>query len=217
MKNHAPLVCACLLGLCPLQGDVYQDLDSTLITQTIEVGQPLAPCEAADVVGFIARIMGVPAGIEFVPGDCGYRHVARSATRQSLQGLSIREALNQIVQWDPRYEWKLLQGVVSFRPVAATNRPDHFLHTTTGDLDLVDDDMAGALAAITGPARYCRFRQTTCADTARGEALFSVAVERQRGGGARRDSAGTWCDVVGGALLQTGSVPSIRDREPPDV
>lgn len=149
MKNATLLVCAGFLQFSSLHGHVHQDVTSTLITQTVEVGHPLAPCEAADVVGFIARVTGVPAGIEFVPGDCGYRHFARSATRQSLQGLSIREALNQIVRWDPRYQWKLLDGVISFRPLAATNRPDHFLHTTTGDLDLVDDDVAGAFVAIT--------------------------------------------------------------------
>jgi hypothetical protein len=148
MKNPATLlVCAGLLQFAPLQG--HQDVTSTLITQTVEVGQPLAPCEAADVVALIARVTGVPAGIEFVPGDCEYRDAARSATRQSLQGLSVREALDQMVVRDPRYGWQLLDGVVSFRPVAAANQPKHFLHTATGDLQLVDDDMAGALAAIT--------------------------------------------------------------------
>jgi hypothetical protein len=176
MKNHATLlVCAGLLQFSALHGHVNQDVTSTLITQTVEVGQPLVPCEAADVVGFIARVTGVPAGIEFVPGDCGYRHFARSATRQSLQGLSVREALDQIVQWDPRYEWKFLEGVVSFRPVAATNRPDHFLHTTTGNLELVDDDVAGALAAITAMLG-AKHSARPPARTALAEKRFSVSL-----------------------------------------
>jgi hypothetical protein len=125
-----------------------QDVTAALITRTIEVGQPIAPCEAADVVGVIARTTGVPAGVEFIPGDCGYRHTERSTTRQALQGLAIREALDRIVEWDPRYRWRLLDGVISFRPVDAWDRPDHFLHTTTGALQLADVNIGEAFVAI---------------------------------------------------------------------
>jgi hypothetical protein len=130
------------------RAQTVQDPAATLIMQAVEVTQPLGPCEAADVVGVIARVTGVPAGIEHVPGDCDYRHSARSPIRQSLQGLSVRDALDQIVRWDPRYRWQVLEGVISFRPLAARNRPDHFLHTSTGDVELVDENIAGALAAI---------------------------------------------------------------------
>lgn len=156
-------------------GDATQNVTDTVITQAIDVGQPLAPCEAADVVGLIARVMGIPAGIEFVPGDCGYGHTARSARRHSLHGLSIREALDQIVQWDPRYHWQLLDGVVSFRPAAAINRPDHFLHDTTGALQLVEDDLEGAFAALTAMFG-AKLASRRPARTALAEKRFSVSL-----------------------------------------
>ena len=176
MRNYAaPLACVVLFHLAAVESRVVQDLASTLITETIEVGQPLAPCEAADVVAFMARAVGVPAGIEFVPGDCGYRHVGRSANRQSLQGLSIREALDQIVQWDPRYQWQLRDGVISFRPVAAINRPDHFLHTATGNLELVEEDLDGALQAVTA-ILGANFRGRHPARTPLEDKRFSTAL-----------------------------------------
>ena len=176
MKNVATLlVVLAFFTSSQLRASVGQDVTSTLITQTIEVGQPLAPCEAADVVGVIARATGVPAGIEFIPGDCGYGHTARSTTRQSLQGLSVREALDRIAEWDPRYRWQLLDGVISFRPVEAWDRPDHFLHTTTGALQLGDENMGGAFVAI---SRILGMRHVS-APTARtplAEKRFSVSL-----------------------------------------
>jgi hypothetical protein len=192
----ALLVGAGLLQFSPQHG--HQDVTATLITQTIEVGQPLVPCEAADVVGLIARVTEVPAGIEFVPGDCGYRHFGRSASRQSLQGLSIREALDQLVQWDPRYEWRLLEGVISFRPVAAINRPDHFLHTATGDLNLVDDDVAGALGAITAMLG-AKHSARTPGRTPLAQKRFSVSLPSVSAVGALdavvRAHGGMWWEV----------------------
>lgn len=151
MKHGAPLVAAAV-ALCvgQPQVDARQDVTATVISQTIEVGQPPGPCEAAGVVALIARVMQVPAGVEHAPGACTptpSRNATASA-RESLQGLSVREALDRIVEWDPRYQWQLLDGVVSFRPVTAIGRPDHFLHTSAGSLHLDNENVGGALVAI---------------------------------------------------------------------
>lgn len=126
-----------------------QDVAERVISGPVEVSVPLAPCEAASAAGIIAVMAEVPAGIEHAPGACDYRSVPTTRpNRRSLHGLSVKEALDLLVQLDPRYRWTISEGVISFRPAEAVARRDHFLHTATGSLELTEDDLGGALAAV---------------------------------------------------------------------
>jgi hypothetical protein len=134
-----------------------QDTSSQLIESDFVVPDVLGKCDAATAAGIIAMAVGVPAGIEHVPGLCDYRNDDQtSGSGKSLRGWSIREAFDHVVHADPRYRWTASDGVLSFRPIAAVALADHFLITATGALELADADMGASLSGVTGilGARY---------------------------------------------------------------
>ena len=65
--------------------------------------------------------------------------------------------------------------VISFRPVEAWNQADHFLHTTTGALQLVDENMGGAFVAISRTLGV-RHVSAPTARTPLAEKRFSVSL-----------------------------------------
>jgi hypothetical protein len=141
------LVFAAVKPVVPQPG---QDVTSIIISRDLRIREPLGPCDAAVAAGMIATIAEVPAGIEHAGGACNYRigDLNRNGPRQSLQGKTVREALDYLIREDPRYLWTVSDGVVSFRPIAAATVSDHFLHTAFGPLVLIDGDMGAALTAV---------------------------------------------------------------------
>jgi hypothetical protein len=98
------------------------------------------------------ELVSVPAGVE----EVGATTVARVPVRRGRQpgplvnigGLTVGAALDKIVRADPRYAWKLLDGVVVLRPVEAWNDPQHPLLRRVPAVELVDVRAWEALDAV---------------------------------------------------------------------
>jgi hypothetical protein len=120
-----------------------------IIEEDVRLGSPLVPCAVPVLAALVARSARVPAGIEAVPERCdvGSKTPANSANDVFLQGVSVREAFDKLIQLDPRYSWTESNGVLVIRPVLAAHDPSHFLHQTIS-LNLVDERLSGALRAI---------------------------------------------------------------------
>jgi hypothetical protein len=133
----------------PAAAQLGQDTTLTIISRELRVSEPLGPCDAAVAAGMIATIAEVPAGVEHAEGACDYRtEYSPKGSSRSLQGKTVREALDELIREDPRYIWALSDGVISFRPIAAARVSDHFLHTAFGSLVVTDGDMGAALSAV---------------------------------------------------------------------
>ena len=76
-------------------------------------------------LGDLARTTGVPFGSEsWPPNDPSPSWGSRSAV---LTGKTLREALDTIVDLDPRFAWRNMGGVIVMRPVSAWNDSRHQL------------------------------------------------------------------------------------------
>jgi hypothetical protein len=97
-----------------------------------------------------------PGGEEYLPGRCGNEKPVSPGESISLRGLTAREALDRLVQRDPRYRWVESDGVLIVRPVAAWNDPNAFLHRTVS-VAFANQNVGGALNAVLtaiGPTRF---------------------------------------------------------------
>jgi hypothetical protein len=120
-----------------------------IIEEDLRVRPPLAPCAVPAYAALVVRSAKVPAGIEAVPERCdvGSKTPADSANDVFLQGVSVRDAFDKLIQLDPRYTWTEADGVPVVRPVLASHDRSHFLHQTIS-LNLVDERLSEALRAI---------------------------------------------------------------------
>jgi hypothetical protein len=114
---------------------------------------PLPSCAVPAVAAFIARMIEMPAGIEYAPEPCyedgsGFPAPPPQTPTITLTGLTARAALDRLVILDPRYRWLVSDGVLVFRPLAAWDDPFHFLHTTFPSLQLEAVNFATAFQAI---------------------------------------------------------------------
>jgi len=134
-----------------------QSPSTAVIQEPITIRVPLAPCAAGALAHRILISTRQLGGIEFAPGPC------MVGTRQpqppplpaqlrpedvTLQGLTVREALDRIVALDPRYRWMETNRLIVMRPATAWDDPQNFLHKTINGLDLQDESMYDALGAI---------------------------------------------------------------------
>jgi hypothetical protein len=89
---------------------------------------------------------GAPGGVEYLPGPCAARLSQEHFSELHLvEQLPLQEGLNRITAHDPRYEWRVDDGVVVFRPSAAWKEPEHFMHQTLRSFVLKDVTIGGAL------------------------------------------------------------------------
>ena len=121
-----------------------------VVQDDIRIRLPLAPCALPVLASLIARSTHVPMGIEAAPEICDVDRKAASDPRDevSIQGRSVTEALDALVQMDPRYGWTESEGVLVVRPTVASADPTHFLHRTIPSLEIVDERLTGALEKI---------------------------------------------------------------------
>jgi hypothetical protein len=125
-------------------------LPERIIEEDIKVALPPAPCAVPAVASRIARAIEEPAGIEYWPGSCQVkpRRPEDNVEWLTLRGLSAREALNKLIELDPRYRWSETEGVIVVRPLAAWTDPDHFLHRTVASFSVHDLHLGGALHTV---------------------------------------------------------------------
>ena len=141
---------------------------------------PLHPCLLPAIAQQIARSARVPMGLEKIPQVCqldGWAP-AQATDELVLSGLTVGEALDRLVQLDPRYVWFESDGVIVIRPLAAWVDDDHFLHRSLPAFSVTDQQMHGALAAITnalGPHQLSAGQELP-ARTPEGDRRFTVEL-----------------------------------------
>jgi hypothetical protein len=117
---------------------------------------PFGHCVVPELAGQVLEATLTPGGEEYLPGRCGNEPPLSAGERISLRGLTAREALDRLVQLDPRYRWVENDGLLIVRPVAAWNDANHFLHRTVSVAFAVQN-VGGALNALLtaiGPTRF---------------------------------------------------------------
>ena len=123
-----------------------------------------------------------------------------------LQGISVGEAFDKLIQLDPRYGWTESDGVLVMRPVLASQDPSHFLHQTIS-LNLVDERLSGSLHAILTALSPFLFSASDAIAfrTPEGDRRFSVSL-----------SATSILEALNASVRAHGSMWwEVRDRQPP--
>lgn len=131
-----------------------------IIEEQLQVAQPISPCDLPGIVWRVARSVGIPAGIEALPGPCRREPPRQGADVDAiLTGLTVGDVLNQLISADPRYWWFEQDGVIVVRPVQAWADREHFLHRTVASFSVLDEHIGGALDTVStalGPYRTSR-------------------------------------------------------------
>jgi hypothetical protein len=122
-------------------------LDAIIEAPDIWISAPASSCAVAGVAALVAWSVGLPAGIEYLPG-CSTRQPLAPAERVTLTGLTAREALDRLVKIDPRYHWTETNGVVVIRPLKAWDDRSHFLHRIVSSFHIDAKNYAAALHAV---------------------------------------------------------------------
>jgi hypothetical protein len=176
------LACGVALALFTVVASLTaQDVTPPLarvINRELKVEFPLHPCAVASIVRFIARDVNIPAGIEYLPEECGWDrpHTPdRAIEPLLLRAQTVEQVMNQLVTADPRYRWAMSDGVLVIRPVTAWADREHFLNQRAGRFGFDEQNMHGALHYL-----MLAFGQRSHADalipgrTAQGEQKFTV-------------------------------------------
>jgi hypothetical protein len=93
----------------------------------------------------LADAVGVPLGFESLPASAPL--VRAPVTGIRLSG-TFGPALDDLVTFDPRYEWRDVDGIVVIRPTTAWLDPDNPLFRTVSAIRLEDVTLAKALGAL---------------------------------------------------------------------
>jgi hypothetical protein len=122
-----------------------------IVDTDFELSLPVHACSVPTMVGLIAKRHRVPAGIEFPTEACPASQ-ARGATRPasvvSLGGLTVREALNKLVEADRRFRWVESNGLALVRPVAAWGDEKNVLNFTSTAFEVKDANLDQAMSAV---------------------------------------------------------------------
>ena len=150
-----------------------------VIEEDVSIRLPLPDCAVGGIAGRIARIIQEPAGIEYWPGSCRVEPRRPGDVPESVRftGMAAREALDRLVELDPRYRWSESNGVIVVRPLVAWTDPTHFLHRTGPSFRVSDQHMGGALEAIMtalGPFPRAPSLELRTFTTPQGNHRFSV-------------------------------------------
>ena len=104
-------------------------------------------CLVPSLVSSIAREALVPAGVEYLPGTCDYRRPPNEdpGSWVPLVGMTVGEALERLVAFDPRYRWIESEGVILVRPIDAWGDEEHPLHEAIGEFEVAEEPLGVAL------------------------------------------------------------------------
>ena len=106
MNRLILLVAVTWLGAVPAAG---QSAAERRILEDVNVALPPTPCTVTTMAFRIAQVVGEPAGIERLPEPCPVpplRSPEGIVDWLPLTGLNAREALDRLMEVDPRYEWR---------------------------------------------------------------------------------------------------------------
>lgn len=108
------------------------------------------PCAVPRLAQELLRIAGQPGGIEYLAqaGLCQRNVTTPAIVHQTLR---LPEALNDLVLIDPRYSWKVYDGVYVVRPVDQLENPNHYLNQRAPLYEMSDQDVS---EVSTGLASY---------------------------------------------------------------
>jgi hypothetical protein len=148
-----------------------EDVTARVITFNARVDLPIRRCTVASMTAFITKRLAIPAGIESMPGDCREKPLPTTDVVQ-LESMTVAEALDRLVEIDPRYYWTESRGVIVVRPVDAWRDAKHFLNQPVGHFQLTDVDIGQALHAVMEALDPKRRRSTSL--TMAGTPLISV-------------------------------------------
>lgn len=138
--------------------------------------QPLPDCAVPELASRILEALSIPGGVEYLRGRCV--EAARrpfGSDRVTLRGLTGTEALSKLVEFDPRYQWAEISGVIVVRPVVAWNDSLDFLHRKVS-VTFTDQNIAGALTAVLNSVGRDQFHGERTLTTAQANRKFSLPV-----------------------------------------
>ena len=147
-----------------------------IIGRNIIVNLPLGPCDVPNLVLFVAKDVGAPAGGEFLP-VCGYGYKDRPPITERIPLLAMRvgEAIELLTKVDPRYHIMESDGVMVVRPLQAWINHKHFLNRTIDKLEMTDENIGGALEEVLAPF-WNRGRSRTLATLMSGFGKLTLSV-----------------------------------------
>jgi hypothetical protein len=122
-------------------------LERAVASSMFTLKLPVMDCTVPDLVFFLAKHLEVPAGIEYLPGDCPSRQ-GLPQDEIALVAKTFHDVLDLLVKADPRFYWTETDGVVVIRPLAAWGNKDHFLHRSIARLELKAANVGAAMDAI---------------------------------------------------------------------
>ena len=106
-------------------------------------------CSVPSIAIALAQKLKVPAGAEFLPGQCyPSGRPAELNVELDLLGQTFEHVLNRLVEADPRYRWLESDGVILIRPLASWSDSTNFLNHSIERFTLNDAHMGGALAVV---------------------------------------------------------------------
>ena len=95
----------------------------------------------------LATTTGVPMGIEVATGRVP-RRPENASVEFRATGRTLREVLDRLLEWDNRYEWRELDGVVVVRPVSAWSDSANVLFSLVADVEQHEVTTTEAVKAV---------------------------------------------------------------------
>ncbi len=128
------------------RGDQVPVLDR--IVGTKRDGKPLRLYGMSDLLlSYLAVAAGVPMGIQMLAPELP-RVIGEEHEGYVVTGMPLKSALQLLVALDPRYEWREMDGVVVFRPVAAWDDPNDALLRTVPGVQFHDMPASKAIGVL---------------------------------------------------------------------
>jgi hypothetical protein len=118
----AAVIAAVLFTAPSAQAPRGEQLLNTVVGRDTVVRLPASADDLGFSLASLAKSTGALIGFETVM-DAEDRSSPRGSFDRSLEGLTVAEALDQIVSSDPRYEWRERRGVIHVRPITAFKAP----------------------------------------------------------------------------------------------
>jgi len=89
----------------------------------------------------------VPISAETIPGECwGQQPSTEGAV--VLKNITVRGALDRLIMLDPRYAWRVVDGVIIVRPQSAWDDPLHLLNRAMSPFQTTDTRLGPTLDEI---------------------------------------------------------------------
>jgi hypothetical protein len=143
--------CLLAFGLKHIGGQQTHDTEPVLlrvIPSDLTV-RGLKPCTVPGAVTMIARAVNGLSGVEYLPEPCLWeKPYTVEMAPVSLQGRTVREALDILVGLDSRYNWTETEGVIVTRPSSAWTDRYNFVNGNVGNFRLENSNVHGAIAAL---------------------------------------------------------------------